>query len=77
MPVWLEYLIAIGLVILIAPFVARFAKRFAHNASGGVALAALLLGVGEVADPPSKHIIEATTPEEKDTPSPGDPPTTD
>jgi hypothetical protein len=77
MPVWLEYPIAVGLVVLIAPFAARLAKRCARNASGGVALAALLMGIGEVADPPAKHVIEATTPEEKDTPSPGAPPTTD
>lgn len=77
MPAWLEYPIAIGLVILIAPLAARLARRCARNASGGVALAALMLGLGAVADPPSRHVIEATTPEEKDAPSPGDPPATD
>lgn len=77
MPAWLEFPIVIGLVILLSPFAARLAKRCARNASGGVALASLLLGVGVVADPPSRHVIEATTPEEKDAPAPGDPPATD
>jgi hypothetical protein len=39
-------------------------------------LAGLLLGLGQVADPPSKHLIEATEGEEKSAPTPGDPPAT-
>lgn len=74
MPIWLQYLIAIAVVAALAPLIAWAGRRYGRRARAGVALAGLMLGLGEVVDPPSKHLIEAGEPEEKAAPTPGDPP---
>lgn len=74
MPVWLQTVLVVAAVAVLAPLVALNAKRLGRGARGGVALAGLLLGLGQVADPPSKHLIEACDPEAKEAPTPGDPP---
>ena len=73
---WLQSLATVAVIVVAAPFVAWGARRFGGRAKAGVALAGLLLGLGQVADPPSKHLIEATEGEEKAAPTPGDPPAT-
>ncbi len=59
MPVWIKYAIAFAILAVLAPFVARFARGAGRRARGGLMMASVLLGFGEVLDPPSKHIIEA------------------
>ncbi len=76
MPHWLQYLIAFAAMVLLAPLVARAAKRHGRRAKGGLMMAGILLGLGEAIDPPSKHLIEAKEGETKGPPAPGDPPTT-
>jgi len=75
MPIWLQYGLAIVLLVLVAPGLIWIAKRYGGAFRGNLALGAILLGFGEVVDPPSKHLIEAGSPEEKESPTPGDPPT--
>ncbi len=76
MPEWLQYLAAFGALILIAPFVAWIALRHGRRIRGGVGLVTILMGFGEAVDPPSQRMIAASIPEEKESPTPGDPPTT-
>jgi 4-amino-4-deoxy-L-arabinose transferase-like glycosyltransferase len=76
MPAWLQSILVVVAIVAAAPVVAWSARRFGGRAKAGVALAGLLLGLGQVADPPSRHLIEATDGEENAAPSPGDPPAT-
>lgn len=62
MAVWLQYLIALAALVVLAPLVAWLAHRFGAKARGGLMLASVLLGFGAVVDPPSKHAIEAAEP---------------
>jgi len=73
MPVWLQMLIALAAVVVLAPLVAWLALRGSRKAKGALALAAFL-GFAMVFDPPSKHRIEAQNrgPEEEE--GAGDPP---
>ena len=74
MPGWLQYGLAAIILIVAAPAIAWLAKRYGGKARAGIGIAALMMGFGEVMDPPSKHLIEANEGEEKQTPTPGDPP---
>ncbi|MFI4934632.1 MAG: hypothetical protein ACHP7N_08450 [Caulobacterales bacterium] len=74
MPVWLQYLVALAALIALAPLVALLAKRYGRAAKGGLGLAMIMLGFGEVMDPPSKHIIEADAEDKKGSPDSGEPP---
>ena len=65
MHVWLQYLIAFAVLCALAPLIALMARRFGRRARGGLMMASILLGFGEVVDPPSKHVIEAQGAEEK------------
>ena len=62
MPDWLGYLLALGAVVVLAPFIAWFGRRHGRNVKGGLAIA--MLGVGAIVDPPRKHLIEAQEGEE-------------
>ena len=73
MPVWLQYLIALAALCVLAPFVARFARGAGRRARGGLMMAGILLGFGEALDPPSKHVIEAQGGEEKGSPENDEP----
>lgn len=53
------YVVALLAFVVLAPLVARFAWRHGRKLKGGMALAAVLLGVGEPLDPPSKPMVEA------------------
>jgi Kef-type K+ transport system membrane component KefB len=68
MPLWLQQLAAIAVVIVLAPLIAFGARRYGRQVRGGFMMAGILLGFGEVVDPPSKHIIEAQEGEEKGSP---------
>jgi len=73
MPVWSQYLIALAALCVLAPFVAGLARRIGGRARGGLMMAGILLGLGEVVDPPSKHVIEAQGGEEKPSPENDEP----
>jgi hypothetical protein len=74
MPTWANWLLAILALAVAAPFFAVGARRLGRSARGGLALASMLLGFGQVLDPPSKHAIEAGEHTRKDRAAPGDPP---
>lgn len=65
------YAIAIAALALIAPLAAWLGSKQGKRARGGVAL--MLFGLGQVADPPSKHLIEAQDGEEKGAETSGEP----
>lgn len=69
----LQYALAGLALVVIAPLIAWLARRYARGARGNLALAAILLGMGEPIDPPSKHKVESAEPG-KDNPAPGEPP---
>jgi hypothetical protein len=73
---WLQYLIAGVALLVIAPLVAWLARRYAKGARGNLALAAILVGIGEPIDPPSSHKVESAEPGQ-DQRGPGEPPSTD
>ncbi|MET3666289.1 hypothetical protein [Caulobacter sp. 1776] len=62
MAAWIQTLIALAALLVLAPLVAWLAVRFGARAKGGLMLASVLLGFGAVLDPPSKHAIEAAEP---------------
>ena len=65
------YAVAIVALALIAPLVAWLGSKQGRKARGGIAL--MLFGLGQVTDPPSKHLIEAQEGEEKGAESTGEP----
>ena len=77
MPRWQQYLIALVVLLVIAPFIALAAKRFGRAARGRLMLASVLLGFGAVMDPPSKHMVEANEKMKKGSPETGEPPLPD
>lgn len=66
------WLIALAAFCILAPLMAWLGLRYGRAARGGVGL--LLLSLGQVADPPVKHVVEAGDGEEKEAPVAGDPP---
>jgi hypothetical protein len=73
MAVWVQYLIAFGVLLALAPVFAWLGVRFGSRAKGGVMLACVILGFGEVLDQPARHAIQATEPD-KNGPENGEPP---
>jgi hypothetical protein len=66
------YALAILALALIAPAVAWLGSKQGKRARGGIAL--MIFGLGQVTDPPSKHLIEAQEGgEEKEAESTGEP----
>jgi len=59
---WIQYLIGFAALLVLAPFIAWAARRLGSKAKGGLMLASVLLGFGEVLDQPAKHAIEAAEP---------------
>lgn len=76
MPAWLQYLIAIGVLVILAPLIALVGKRHGRRLRGGLGLAILMLGFGHAMDPPPHEKVEASEPG-KDARNPGDPPVLD
>ncbi len=68
------YVVALVALALVAPLIVGFAKRHGRSIRGGLGLGFILLGFGEVLDPPSKHVIEAAGDQERESPAPGEPP---
>ena len=73
MPLWLQQLAALAVVIVLAPLIAFAARRYGRRVRGGLMMAGILLGFGEVLDPPSKHVVEAQEGEENASPETGEP----
>ena len=74
---WLAWTLAAAALVAAAPLVVGLARRYGRRARGGVVFVGLLLGLGEVLDPPSKHRVEADLNRRKDRAAPGEPPDTD
>lgn len=75
MGVWIVACALIAVVLVAIPLAALVGKGAGKRMGANLQLAAILLGFGEVLDPPSKHRVEAGEPDEKDSPAPGEPPT--
>lgn len=57
---WTQWLIALGVLVVLAPLLARMGRGLGKSAKGGLMLASVLLGIGEVVDQPAKHATEET-----------------
>jgi hypothetical protein len=73
MAAWMQYLIAFAALLALAPLLAWIGVRFGSQPKGGLMLACVLLGIGDVMDQPAKHAAEATDPA-KGSPENGEPP---
>ncbi|MFL5295031.1 MAG: hypothetical protein ACJ798_01485 [Phenylobacterium sp.] len=67
----LLYALAVAALALIAPAAAWLGSKQGKRARGGIAL--MLFGLGQVTDPPSKHLIEAQEGEAQGAESTGEP----
>lgn len=76
MPNGLSYLLAIAVILVLAPLIAWLGHRHGRSIKGGIALAAFMLGFAPI-DPPTKHIIEATQKRVSEDDESGDPPDPD
>ncbi len=74
MPKGWGYVVALVALVVVAPLIASFASRHGRSIRGGAALGLMMLGFGEVVDPPSKHVVEASGDQERESPAPGEPP---
>ena len=73
MPGWVGFIIAIGALVALAPFVAAFGRRHGKAVRGTAGLALVLLGFGQAFDPPKRHLVEAIEGEEQGSESTGEP----
>jgi hypothetical protein len=73
MPLWGYALIVLAGLALI-PLVALAGRRAGKKMRGNLALASILLGLGQPVDPPLKHLIEAKHEDEEGPEAAGDPP---
>jgi len=74
MGVWIVAAALIAVVLVAIPLAALPGKGAGKRMGGNRQLAAILLGFGEVLDPPSRRRVEAGEPDQKDGPGPGAPP---
>ena len=70
---WLQALIAIAALVVLAPLFGWMGKRHGRRIRGNLALASILLGFGHALDPPPAQKVEAAEPG-KGGPQPGEPP---
>ena len=73
MPLWTQYLLAFAALAVLAPLVFWAGRRLGSRTKGGLILASLMLGFGDVLDQPAKQAIEATE-TEKGSPENDEPP---
>jgi hypothetical protein len=69
---WIGWAIGLGVLAVLAPFVAMFGRRHGKAIKGGMGLAAVLLGIGYVVDPPAQRMLESVD-EEQGSESTGEP----
>ena len=70
---WVGFLIAVLILAVAAPFVAAFGRRHGKAVRGTAGLAMILLGLGQVVDPPKRNLIEAIEGEEQEGATTGEP----
>jgi len=70
---WLGYLIAFGLLLIVAPLVAWLGHREGRKLKGAAGLAFVMLGFGAVMDPPAQQAMEASARQEHDDDETGEP----
>jgi hypothetical protein len=73
MPTWLGYLLALAALLILAPLVAWLGRRHGRSVKGAAGLALMMLGFGQVFDPPKQHLAEAMELEEDGPAESGEP----
>lgn len=69
----MAWLIALAALLVLAPLAAWLGRRHGKAVRGTAGLALVLLGFGQVFDPPRRHMIEAVEGEEQDRTASGEP----
>jgi len=70
---WLGWLIGLGVLLALAPFAAAVGRKHGSKVRGTAGLALVLLGFGQITDPPKRNLIEAIEGEEQEVPATGEP----
>lgn len=70
---WLGYLIGLGALLVLAPLGAWLGRRHGRSAKGAAGLAFVMLGFGQVMDPPPQRVMEAAARQENDDDEGGEP----
>ena len=70
---WLQILVVLLALVVIAPLMAWMGLRHGRRIRGNLMMASLLLGLGHAMDPPPTDKVEAAEPG-KGGPLPGEPP---
>ena len=73
MQTWLGDLLALIAVVVLAPLLGWLGRRHRRAIKGGLGLGLVLMGLGDVIDPPRRHLIEATDGEEEGPTESGEP----
>jgi hypothetical protein len=73
MSVWLGYLLAFGALLVLAPMMGWLGRRHGRSIKGAAGLALIMLGFGQIFDPPARHVIEAAEGEEEGSAESGEP----
>jgi hypothetical protein len=70
---WLSYLIGLGALLVLAPLAAWLGRRRGRSIKGAAGLAFVMLGFGQVMDPPPQRVMEAAARQENDDDETGEP----
>ena len=73
MAAWAPWLIGLAVLAALAPLMAGMGRGLGRKAKGGLLLASVLMGFGEVLDPRAKRTIESSE-REAASPETGEPP---
>lgn len=70
---WLVWVIGFAVLAVLAPLAAGFGRKHGRAVRGTAGLALVLLGLGQVLDPPKRNLIEAIEGEEQEGAATGEP----
>jgi hypothetical protein len=70
---WLQLVIGVLALVVLAPLAAWIGRRHGRRIRGNLVMASILLGFGHAVDPPPQEKVEAAEPG-KGGPLPGEPP---
>ena len=73
MPHWLGFPLALAALLVLAPLMAWLGRRHGRNIRGSAGLAMIMLGFGQIFDPPKQHLAEAMEVEEDGPAESGEP----
>ena len=73
MPHWIQTLLAVAALLVVAPLIGWLGHRHGRSIKGTAGLALIMLGFGQFFDPPARHVIDAVEGEEDGGEAAGEP----